>query len=114
MNDVLFTPIRLNELEVLIENSVQRAIQNKDVLKDDNETNETPLDIKEISKFIKKTVPTIYGYCQRNEIPYSKNGNRLIFWKSEIIQWLKQGKVKTIQEIEATANTYLSNKNKAM
>ena len=92
-----------SELKALLLNKVKQQPQT-----------ENPLGIKDVSKLIGKTVPTIYGYCQRNEIPYSKNGNRLIFWKSEIIQWLKQGKVKTIQEIEATANTYLSNKNKAM
>jgi len=75
---------------------------------------ETPLSIKDVSKLIGKTVPTIYGYCQRNEIPYSKNGNRLIFWKSEIIQWLKSGKVKTLQELEADADAYLSSKNKGL
>ncbi|MFT5213418.1 MAG: putative DNA-binding transcriptional regulator AlpA [Patiriisocius sp.] len=75
---------------------------------------ENPLGIKDVSKLIGKTVPTIYGYCQRNEIPYSKNGNRLIFWKSEIIKWLKQGKVKTIQEIEANADAFLSNRKKGL
>jgi predicted DNA-binding transcriptional regulator AlpA len=75
---------------------------------------ENPLGIEDVSKLIGKTVPTIYGYCQRNEIPYYKNGNRLIFWKSEIIQWLKQGKVKTIQEIEANADAFLSNHKKGL
>jgi len=75
---------------------------------------ENPLSIKDVSQLIGKTVPTLYGYCQRNEIPYSKNGNRLIFWKSEIIEWLKQGKVKTLQEIEAETDAYLSNHKKAL
>jgi predicted DNA-binding transcriptional regulator AlpA len=75
---------------------------------------ETPLGIKDVSKLIGKTIPTLYGYCQRNEIPYSKNGNRLIFWKSEIIEWLKKGKQKTIQEIEAEVDANLSNKNKGL
>lgn len=75
---------------------------------------ETPLNIKEVSKLIKKTVATIYGYCQRNAIPHAKQGNRLIFFESEIIAWLKNGKVKTVAEIEEEAAAYLSQKNKAM
>ncbi|MGZ0017669.1 helix-turn-helix domain-containing protein [Yeosuana sp. AK3] len=75
---------------------------------------ESPLGIKDVSNLIGKTVPTIYSYCQRNEIPYSKNGNRLIFWKSEIILWLKSGKVKTLQELEADADLYLSSKKKGL
>ncbi len=75
---------------------------------------ETPLNIEEVSKLIKKTVPTIYGYCQKNEIPFSKKGNRLYFFKSKIIDWLKESEVKTLEEIKADADAYLSNKNKAM
>jgi predicted DNA-binding transcriptional regulator AlpA len=68
--------------------------------------------IKGVSKLIGKTVPTIYGYCQRNEIPHAKQGNRLIFFESEIIAWLKSGKVKTIQEIEADGDAFLLTKKK--
>jgi predicted DNA-binding transcriptional regulator AlpA len=119
MTDVLLTPIRLNELEVLIENSVTRAIKSHNFNLTDLENQpqtENPIKdgIKGVSKLIGKTVATIYGYCQRNEIPHAKQGNRLIFFESEIIAWLKSGKVKTIQEIEATADTYLSNKNKGL
>jgi predicted DNA-binding transcriptional regulator AlpA len=91
----------LKELKALLLNKVENQPQT-----------ENPLGIKDVSKLIGKTVPTIYGYCQRNEIPHSKNGNRLIFWKSEIIDWLKQGKVKTIQEIEADADAFLLTKKK--
>lgn len=75
---------------------------------------DNPLDIKKAAKLIGKTVPTLYGYCQRNEMPYIKNGNRLIFFKSEIIAWLKEGKQKTLKELEADADAYLSNKNKGL
>ena len=75
---------------------------------------ETPLDITETSIFIKKTVPTIYGYCQRNEIPFSRKGNRLYFLKSKLLTWLQESEVKTLAEIEAEADAYLSNKNKAV
>jgi predicted DNA-binding transcriptional regulator AlpA len=75
---------------------------------------ETPLNIKEVSKLIKKTVPTIYSYCQRNLIPHAKQGNRLIFFESEIIAWLKSGKIKTNEEMEAEATNYVSNHKKAV
>jgi predicted DNA-binding transcriptional regulator AlpA len=77
---------------------------------------ETPIKdgIKGVSTLIGKTVPTIYSYCQRNLIPHAKQGNRLIFFESEIIAWLKSGKVKTVSEIEIEASAYLSKQNKAM
>ena len=62
---------------------------------------DNPLSIDEVSEFIGKSKPTIYGYVSRNEIPHSKSGGRLYFFKSEIIEWIKQSRVKTIQELEA-------------
>ena len=92
-----------SELRALLLN---KAIQQSEI--------ETPLNIKEVSKLTELSVPTLYGYVQRNEMPYYKKGNRLKFFKSEIIDWIKEGKVKSISEIEAEANAYLSNKNKGL
>lgn len=75
---------------------------------------ETPLNIKEISKLTELSVPTLYGYVQRNEMPYYKKGNRLKFFKSEIINWIKEGKVKSVSEIEADADVLLSNHKKGL
>ena len=71
-----------------------------------------PLSIKEVAELTGLTVPTLYGYCQRNEIPYHKKGNRLYFFKSNVIDWIKTGKQKTVKELEAEADEILSNKNK--
>lgn len=74
---------------------------------------DNPITIQGVSELTGLTVPTLYGYCQRNEIPYSKKGNRLYFFKSEIIDWIKTGKSKTLKELQLDAEVYLSNKNKA-
>ena len=73
---------------------------------------ETPIQLNEVVPITGLTKPTLYGYVQRNEIPYHKKGNRLYFFKSEIIDWIKTGKQKTLKELEADTNAYLSNKNK--
>lgn len=76
---------------------------------------DNPLSIKEVAKLTGLTVPTLYGYVQRNEIPFYKKGNRLYFFKSEILEnWIKTGKQKTLKELEAYADAYLSNKNKGL
>lgn len=67
----------------------------------ENPKEELPLSIDEVCSLIRKSKPTIYGYVSRNEIPHSKSGGRLYFFKSEIIDWIKQSKVKTIQELES-------------
>lgn len=71
---------------------------------------DNPISIKEVAELTGLTVPTLYGYCQRNEIPYHKKGNRLYFFKFEIIEWIKTGKNKTLKELQADADKYLSNK----
>lgn len=68
------------------------------------------LDIVQASEFIKFSKPTLYSYCQRHEIPYSKKGGKTFFFKSELIQWLKDGKQKTLQELSADADSYLKSK----
>lgn len=73
-----------------------------------------PKNINEISELTGLTVPTLYGYCQRNEIPYSKKGNRLYFFKSEILDWIRTGRQKTIKELQEDANLYLSNNKKGL
>ncbi|HEY6142521.1 MAG TPA: helix-turn-helix domain-containing protein [Flavobacterium sp.] len=75
---------------------------------------EEPCDIKEVSVVTRLTTPTIYGYCQRNEIPYYKKGNKLYFFKSEILDWIRTGKQKTIKEIQEDANLYLLNNKKGL
>lgn len=75
---------------------------------------ETPQNIDWVTLLTGYTKPTIYGYCQNNVIPYHKKNGRLFFFKSEIIDWIKEGKQKTLTEIEADADSYLSNKNKAV
>lgn len=115
MNDLLFTPIRLNELEVLIENSVKRAmLQNSPELNDPQPTIETPVTIDEVVKITGLTKPTLYGYAQRSEIPYHKKGNRLYFFKSEIIEWIKAGRQKTVKQLQAEVDVYLSNNKKGL
>lgn len=75
---------------------------------------ETPIQLDEVVPITGLSKPTLYGYVQRNEIPYHKKGNRLYFFKSEIIDWIKTGKQKTIKELEADTDEFLSNHKKGL
>lgn len=75
---------------------------------------ETPIQLNEVVPITGLTKSTLYGYVQRNEIPYHKKGNRLYFFKSEIIDWIKTGRQKTLKELKAETDEYLSNKNKGL
>lgn len=58
----------------------------------------------------KPTKPTVYGWVNAGTIPVHKGGKKLRFLKSEIDNWLKQGKKKTLAEIEQEAEAYLKKK----
>lgn len=69
-----------------------------------------PIGIKDVAELTGLTVPTLYGYVQRNEIPFNKKGNRLYFFNSDIINWIKTGKKKTLKELASEVDIFLSNK----
>ena len=69
-----------------------------------------PIGIKDVAELTGLTVPTLYGYVQRNEIPFNKKGIRLYFFNSDIISWIKTGKQKTLKELASEADAFLSNK----
>lgn len=68
------------------------------------------LDINKVVLFTGFSKPTIYGYCQKREIPHYKKGGKTFFFKSEIIQWLKEDKQKTLKELSEDADAYLKSK----
>ena len=49
------------------------------------------LDIKEASELIGKTIGTIYSLTSQKSIPFSKRGNKLYFFKDELLAWIKSG-----------------------
>ena len=70
------------------------------------------LSIQQAGELIKLSVPTIYGYVSRNEIPFSKKGKRLYFSKQELFHWIQEGRKKTISETKEEANTFVKIKHK--
>lgn len=69
-----------------------------------------PLTIKEAAKFVKLSVPTLYSFVSRREIPFSKLGKRLYFSQQELAEWVKTGRKKTNAEITAEADIHLLSK----
>jgi hypothetical protein len=53
---------------------------------------------------------TVYAWIGQRSIPYHKKGKKLMFLKSEIESWLKDGRRKTAAEIHAEAEQYVSSK----
>jgi len=58
----------------------------------------------------KPSKPTVYGWVNAGTIPVHKGGKKLRFLKSEIDNWLRQGRKKTLAETATEAETYLKKK----
>lgn len=55
------------------------------------------------SKFLNLSTQTVYGKVSRKEIPVNKQGKRLYFYRSELVDWIKSGRKKTVSEIREEA-----------
>jgi excisionase family DNA binding protein len=98
---------RLNNIETLLldlkHNPLEQSTQTeKDEL----------LTVQDAAKFLSLSVPTIYGLISKGNIPMMKRSKRCYFSKVELINYLKQGRKKTIAETAAEADQYLRNKRK--
>jgi excisionase family DNA binding protein len=87
---------RLNEIEQLI---IQQSTPEQDAW----------FNLEELCAYLpdKPTKATVYTWVRERHIPYHKHGKRLAFLKSDIDNWIKEGREKTRSEIKAEAPTYL-------
>ncbi len=63
--------------------------------------------VGEAAEFLNLSTATIYGLVSKGELPVMKRSKRCYFSKLELISYLKKGRRKTNQEIEAEADEYL-------
>ena len=73
-------------------------------------TSDKLLTIKEAADYLNLSVPTIYGLVSKRKIPFMKRSKRLYFSNEELMDYIKEGRIKTNSEIEAEADAYLANK----
>lgn len=69
-------------------------------------------DLNELCQYLpdKPAKTTVYGWVHAGTIPHHKGAKRLRFLKSEIDNWLLQGRKRTITETAAEAGNYLKRK----
>ncbi|SEH39956.1 helix-turn-helix domain-containing protein [Epilithonimonas hominis] len=72
------------------------------------------LTIQQASELLNLSVPTLYSKVSKRELPCMKQGKRLYFSQTELLNYIKEGKKKTSAEIEAEADAYLSNNKKGL
>lgn len=68
------------------------------------------LTIQQAAELLNLSVPTLYGYVHRSEIPVCKRSKRLYFSRQELMEWIKAGRKKTLAETASEAENYLKKK----
>ena len=68
------------------------------------------LTVPDTAKFLSLSVPTIYGLISKGELPVMKRSKRCYFSKVELINYLKQGRKKTLAETASEADQYIQSK----
>ena len=98
---------RLNNIETLL-------LDLKHTPKEQSEQPKTDLwfDLNELCTYHpdKPSKPTVYGWVNAGFIPVHKGGKKLRFLKSEIDNWLRQGRKKTLAETANEAELYCKTK----
>lgn len=94
---------RLSDIETLLLELKQKSnIERTD--------ERTWLDLDELCEYHpdKPAKATVYGWVYTRTIPVHKSGKKLRFLKSEIDNWLLQGKKNTFADTVANASLYLT------
>ncbi|QJD95723.1 helix-turn-helix domain-containing protein [Mucilaginibacter robiniae] len=71
---------------------------------------EEVLTVHQTADFLNIAVATVYSKVSRREIPVNKQGKRLYFYKTELIEWIKSGRKKTAIELDGEATQFLIEK----
>lgn len=93
---------RLESIETLLQN-----LNEKQVADTSTPILEEPLTVQDAAHFLSLSVPTIYSKVSKGELPVMKRSKRLYFSTVDLMEYLKEGRRSTNQEIERKANDYL-------
>ena len=115
MHNVVLSPI---DPETLISSISERVTANiLKAVRNEQPTTDQPeqlLTIQEAAEFLSLTVPTMYSKVSKGELPVMKRSKRLYFSRTELLEYLKQGRKKSNAEIEQEAKAYLLNNKKGL
>jgi excisionase family DNA binding protein len=115
MHNFVLSPI---DPEKLISSISERVTANiLKAVRNEQPTTEQPeqlLTIQEAAEFLSLSVPTLYSKVSKGELPVMKQGKRLYFSRTELMEYVKAGRKKSNAEIEQEAKAYLLNNKKGL
>ncbi len=112
MENVVFTQLSIPEIRDLFRQELQTFFSDGAPGSAPQTEPERWFDLSELCEYLpdKPVKPTVYGWVHNRVIPCHRRGKKLYFLKSEIDVWLKSGRKKTVAEIAAESDNYLTSK----
>ena len=111
----VFFNVPLSKLEPIFKRWIKEAQTEIQPFKvEPTDQPEQLLTIQEAAEFLSLTVPTMYSKVSKGELPVMKRSKRLYFSRTELLEYLKDGRKKSNAEIEQEAEAYLSNNKKGL
>ncbi|GGB87799.1 helix-turn-helix domain-containing protein [Dyadobacter sediminis] len=71
------------------------------------------VNITEAAQILELAVPTVYNLVSAGRIPVMKKSKRLYFSHKELLDYIRTGRRKTVEEIEEEARSYVANRQPA-
>lgn len=115
MDKTVLISLPIEDLQTVIIDCVNSCLRNnKQESKTPTDQTEQLLTIQEAAEFLSLTVPTMYSKVSKGELPVMKRSKRLYFSRTELLEYLKDGRKKSNAEIEQEAKAYLLNNKKGL
>ena len=112
---MIIVQLNSEQLSNLIQSSIRTVLKETQTKTDEpNDQQERLLTIREAADFLSLTVPTMYSKVSKGELPVMKRSKRLYFSRTELLDYLKEGRKKSNAEIEQEAKAYLLNNKKGL
>ena len=91
-----------------MENFIRIALEKLEKIENSLNINKPILNINEVSEFTGISKSTLYKLTSAREIPHYKKVKHLLFDREEILLWLKENRIDTLEELDLESSSYIS------
>ena len=110
MDNLSFIALSEPQLRDLFRKELEEFFSSRNQVPSSSHNVDELFTVQQAAEFLNLAEATVYGKVLRKELPVCKRGGRLYFSKSDLIEYVKGGRKKTQEEIEAQAVPYIASK----
>ena len=91
--------LQVEEFQTIIIDCVNACLKHNQSTSGIKNEQEELLTVPQLAELLSLSIPTIYGLIHRRELPAMKRGKRVYFNRTEILEYLEKGRIKTMADI---------------